>query len=81
MLTMDGLLWLWVLAGVCLVHAARYLFVVPVQLFVEALQLIVEVFVGDVTQPQRLVLVLEFLVGQRPEVTKCASNAVKNAHA
>lgn len=81
MLAMSGLPGLRVLPVICLIHAARYLVVVAAQLVLEALQLVVEVFVGDVTLSQRLVLFVEFLVGQRTEVAKCACNAVKNAHA
>jgi hypothetical protein len=51
-----------VLAVVCLVCAAHHLLVV-------AVQLVVEVFAGDVTQPQRLALFCEFLVGQPVEAT------------
>ena len=67
MLATPGLSWLWVLAGVCLVGAAPHLRVVAAQLVVEALRLIVEVFVGDVTQSQRFALFFEFLIGQRAE--------------
>jgi hypothetical protein len=81
MLATPGLSWLWVLASVCLVCAAHHLRVVAAQLVVEALQLIVEVFVGDVTQSQRFALFFEFIVGQRAEAPKCAFNTVKNAHA
>lgn len=74
MLAMPALWWVWVLAVVCLVCTAHHLLVV-------AVQLVVVVFAGNVTQPQRLALFCEFLVGQRVEATQCACNAVKNAHA
>ncbi len=81
MLATPGLSWLWGLAGVCLVFTAHHFRVEAAQFVVEALQLIVEIFVGDVTQSQRFALIFEFLVGQRAEAPKCAFNTVKNAHA